>query len=757
VQTGTLSCARRLALAALACLCFFQPAYAKTDLDSGWEYRWGDSPVNSAGLPEWVSGDDPSQWNAIGFPSNPPDRQGRDQVWYRVNLPDVPWREPALYIYSVDLIVQVWLDGQQIYQYGEFDEDGKGRFEGWPWHSMSLPDEFQGKDIYFRIFSNYTDIGLWGEVAIMEESELTLYILQNSLKALVIAGFCALIAILSVVFSLLQARKKTFASLALFGISSAILLVAESQARQLIWNAPLAWDYLAAGSYFMVPVAMALLLEQWFEDQRPWLINLVWKVHLGYFIGALGLAALGVVNLSSTFPVFDALLLATLTTITILVARRFRQLAVQQQVILLAYGLFCTLLVLDMAVAHGYLPWWRVPVSLGALAFSLSVVVIALIHFARTQESLQELNLSLEQQVAERTARAESLARREQARARLLTFENEKTRVLNDVIAELQDCISLNQTFPVLAQTLPDLCSPMKGALYQRIEEGAAYRLLNRWGYAGELPAPKRLETPDGPPQNSDILAGNPGSADASALEDEQASNGKLCLWVNIQSATEGSVPVALLFVEVPAEILENESQFGAAKLLQGLRQGIQKIGITISGINLREELQRYSYEDALTGLKNRRYFDQLFEHESAVAVRTDKPLSLLMVDIDHFKRFNDAHGHEAGDTALKLVASVLARYFRESDVVCRFGGEEFVAIMADTNLKAALDKATELVREVRGHSIVHRGRHLNGVTLSIGVSSWPECTERPDSLLGQADRALYRAKESGRDRVEVD
>jgi diguanylate cyclase (GGDEF)-like protein len=207
----------------------------------------------------------------------------------------------------------------------------------------------------------------------------------------------------------------------------------------------------------------------------------------------------------------------------------------------------------------------------------------------------------------------------------------------------------------------------------------------------------------------------------------------------------------------VPAEILENESQFGAAKLLQGLRQGIQKIGITISGINLREELQRYSYEDALTGLKNRRYFDQLFEHESAVAVRTDKPLSLLMVDIDHFKRFNDAHGHEAGDTALKLVASVLARYFRESDVVCRFGGEEFVAIMADTNLKAALDKATELVREVRGHSIVHRGRHLNGVTLSIGVSSWPECTERPDSLLGQADRALYRAKESGRDRVEVD
>lgn len=757
MQTWTGSRGGMLALAVLLCLCVFQPAQAKTDLDSGWQYRWGDSPVDSAGVPEWVRGGDPDQWHAIGFPSNPPDRQGRQQVWYRVNLPDGPWREPVLYIYSVDLIVQVWLDGRQIYQYGEFDEDGTGRFEGWPWHSIPLPDGFQGQDIYFRIFSNYTDIGLWGEVAIMERSELTLYILQNSLKALIIAGFSALIAILAIVFALLQARKKSFASLALFALASSVLLVAESQARQLIVNAPLAWDYLAAGSYFLLPVAMALLLEQWFEDQRPWLINLVWKIHLGYFVLALTLAALGAVDLSSTFPVFDALLLVTLTTITLLVARRFRNLARQQQAVLLAYGLFGSLLLVDMAVAHGFLPWWRVPVSLGALAFSLSVVVIALVHYARTQESLHQLNLSLEQQVAERTARAEALARREQARVRLLTFENEKTRVLNDIIAELQDCISLSQTFPVLAQMLPDLCSPMKGALYQRIENGAAYRLLNRWGYADEAPSPQRLETPNGPPPSTDLSAEPLADGNAVAQDTELVAIGRLCLWINIQSATEGSVPVALLYVEVPEALIESGSQFGAAKLLQALRQGIQKIGITISGISLREELQKYSYEDALTGLKNRRYFDQLFEHETAVALRSDKPLSLLMLDIDHFKRFNDSHGHEAGDSALKSVAALLNRHFRESDVVCRFGGEEFVVIMAGTSLTAALDKASELVKEVRGFPIVHQGQELVGVTLSIGVSSWPECTETPDSLLGQADRALYRAKAAGRDRVEVD
>lgn len=747
----------RFALAVLACVCFGSVAHAKTDLESGWEYRWGDSPVDETGTPEWIAGEASDQWSAIGFPSNPPDRRGRDQVWFRVNLPDVPWREPVLYIYSVDLIVQAWLDGEKIYQYGHFDARGEGQFEGWPWHAIPLPEGFEGKDIYFRIFSDYIDIGLWGEVAIMESTELTLYVLKNSLKALVIAGFSALIAILAIIFALLQTRKKSFASLALFAISSAILLVAESQASQLIWNAPLFWDYLAAGSYFMLPVAMALMLEQWFEDQRPWLINLVWKIHLAYFALALTLAAVGAIDLSSTFPVFDALLLATLTTIAVLVGRRFRNLTRSQQIILLAYGVFCGLLVLDMAVAHGLLPWWRVPVSLGTLVFSLSVVVIALSHYARTQQSLQNLNLSLEQQVAERTARAESLARREQARVRLLTFENEKTNVLNDIIGELQNCITLGQTFSILARRLPDFCSPVRGELYQRIEDGAAYQFLNRWGYAGDPPSPTRIETPDGQPPSSDFSTVYLTDGEPAVFETGQDGDGKLCLWINIQSATEGTVPVALLFIEVPDELISSDSHFGAVKLINALKQGVQKIGITISGINLREELQKYSYEDALTGLKNRRYFDQLFEHETAVALRSDKPLSLLMLDIDHFKHFNDSHGHEAGDSALKSVASFLTRHFRESDVVCRFGGEEFVVIMAGTALNAALDKAAELVRSVRNLPVAHQGKSLEGVTLSVGVSSWPELTDTPERLLSQADRALYRAKAAGRDRVEVE
>lgn len=748
--------ALRLSILLLISLMGAPVAYAAVDLDTGWEYRWGDSPFTDEGVPEWVQTEEPEQWQAIGFPSNPPRRSGREHVWYRVTLPAGEWQEPVLYIFSVDLIVQVWLDGENIYQYGTFDHEGRGQFEGWPWHAVPLPRGFEGKQIYFRVFSDYTDIGLWGEVSIMNRPDLVLFILENSLHALIIAGFSALIAFLSLIFSLLQTEKKSFGSIALFSLSSALMLLSESQASLLLWNAPLAWDYLAAGSYYMLPVAMALLLEQWFSDHRPWLINLVWKIHLVYVVGAIGLALSGVVDLSVTFPPFDALLLASLVTIAIVVIRRFRQLRSEQQVIVAAYGIFCSLLVVDMAVAHGFLPWGRVPVSWGTLIFSLSVVMISLWHYARTQQALHQLNLSLEQQVAERTEKAEALARLEQARVRLLTFENEKTRILNDIIAELQDCITLNQAFPVLARRLPDLCSPLRGRLYQSVDEGRAYELLTRWGYAGEPDSPVRIETPDGPPPQNHIPARYSAEAGHSWSEWEESVDDSLCLWINIQSATEGQKTIALVFVEVPEEFSGASTDYGAARLFQALSQGLQKIGITLSGIGLREELQKYSYEDALTGLKNRRYFDQLFEHESAVALRSDQPLSLLIVDIDYFKQFNDKHGHEAGDSALKAVAGTLARHFRDSDVVCRFGGEEFVVIMAGSNAEAAYDKAMELARAIRQMPVEHEGLDLGPVTISVGVSSWPECSDAPERLLGLADRALYQAKAAGRDRVEM-
>jgi diguanylate cyclase (GGDEF)-like protein len=735
-----------LMLPALAC-------GASQPVTEGWEYRWGDSPFNEDGVPEWMLQDAPEEWNSIGFPSNPPGRDGRENVWFRVTLPSGEWQEPVLYIFSVDLIVQVWVEGEKIYQYGEFDAQGRGRFEGWPWHEIVLPGNYEGKPVYFRIFSNYTDIGLWGEVSIMDHPDLVLYILKNSLEALVIAGFATLIALLAIIFALLQAEKKTFATISLFTLSSALMLVSESQASLLIAYQPLMWDYLAAGSYYMLPVALALLLEQWLTNHRPWVINLIWKAHLVYLVAALLGALAGVFDLSSTFPPFDALFLGSLIVIFAVVLRRIRRMLREQQVLLLAFGFFCALLIVDMAVAHGVLPWGRVPVSWGMLLFSLAVVVISLWHYAGTQEALKRLNVSLEEKVAERTAKAEALARREQARVRMLTFENEKNRILGDVITDLQDCLGLKQAFGLLVRSLPDICSPLKGAFYQR-GSSDRYDRVAVWGFGRPVPLPVLLDARKGLPEPSRL----PQLRQWQGAEGEgrEAESGSLCFWVNVESASAGNVTEGVLLLEGDGVFGKAESEYGSARLLTALDQAIQRIGITLSSIALREELQKFSYEDALTGLKNRRYFDQLFEHESAVAQRNDLPLSLLIVDIDHFKQFNDTHGHEAGDDALKIVAGILQKQFRESDIVCRYGGEEFVVVMPGAISEAARDKASQLSEAVRKVSIIHREKDLGALTVSVGVASWPDSGEKPVQILTLADKALYRAKEAGRNRVET-
>jgi diguanylate cyclase (GGDEF)-like protein len=509
------------------------------------------------------------------------------------------------------------------------------------------------------------------------------------------------------------------------------------------------WDYLAAGSYYMLPVAMALLLEQWLSDHRPWAVRLIWKTHLVYLVGALLGALAGVFDLSSTFPPFDALFLVSLVIIFGVVVRRIRRMLPEQQVLLLAFGVFCALLIVDMAVAHGVLPWGRVPVSWGMLLFSLTVVLISLWHYAGTQEALQRLNTSLEEKVAERTARAEALARREQARVRLLTFENEKSRILGNVIAGLQDCLDLDQAFVLLARDLPALCSPLSGAFYQRGSDERFDRLAF-WGFRHPGPLPTVLDTRKGLPEPSKLpeLKGKGLS--------EDGDNTTLCFWLNVESASTGIVTEGILLLAGEDMFGKADSEYGTARLFSALDQSVQRIGITLSSIALREELQIFSYQDALTGLKNRRYFDQLFEHESAVAQRNDLPLSLLIVDIDHFKQFNDTHGHEAGDRALQTLADILQGQFRDSDIVCRYGGEEFVVVMPCATREAARDKADQLCEAVREKPIVHEGRDLGGLTVSVGVASWPDNVEKPDQILSVADRALYRAKTAGRNRVEV-
>lgn len=167
-------------------------------------------------------------------------------------------------------------------------------------------------------------------------------------------------------------------------------------------------------------------------------------------------------------------------------------------------------------------------------------------------------------------------------------------------------------------------------------------------------------------------------------------------------------------------------------------------------------ELARLSETDPLTGLLNRRGFESSFDRARRRSRRTDTPLSLLLIDIDHFKALNDSVGHEAGDAALRRCAELfLAAVGRPDDVVARFGGEEFVVLLPEADAAGARHVAEGICAAFTDAALPHPGTWSGRVSVSIGIATCQGADAMDDGLLAKADVALYRAKRGGRDRVE--
>jgi diguanylate cyclase (GGDEF)-like protein/PAS domain S-box-containing protein len=166
--------------------------------------------------------------------------------------------------------------------------------------------------------------------------------------------------------------------------------------------------------------------------------------------------------------------------------------------------------------------------------------------------------------------------------------------------------------------------------------------------------------------------------------------------------------------------------------------------------------LKQQAIRDGLTGLHNRRYLDETLPRELQRAERQKQPVGIIMLDIDHFKRFNDTYGHDAGDTLLRAVGAVLQEHTRGDDIVCRYGGEEFMLVLPGASLAATQQRAEELRTEVQALMVEHGGQALAQVTVSLGVAGFPAHGTTADSLIRAADQALYQAKRGGRNRVEV-
>ncbi|HLI99105.1 MAG TPA: GGDEF domain-containing protein [Bradyrhizobium sp.] len=167
---------------------------------------------------------------------------------------------------------------------------------------------------------------------------------------------------------------------------------------------------------------------------------------------------------------------------------------------------------------------------------------------------------------------------------------------------------------------------------------------------------------------------------------------------------------------------------------------------------------EQHSNTDPLTGLANRRSLDAFLRSAQIAAMETGNPLSILMIDIDHFKQFNDSFGHQVGDQVLRLVAKILQENVRDCDLAARYGGEELMAILPDAALDACADAAERIRRRIAEARLTRRttGEEVSSVTVSIGVAQF-RMAESADSLIERCDRALYQAKRAGRNRTVME
>jgi diguanylate cyclase (GGDEF)-like protein len=181
-----------------------------------------------------------------------------------------------------------------------------------------------------------------------------------------------------------------------------------------------------------------------------------------------------------------------------------------------------------------------------------------------------------------------------------------------------------------------------------------------------------------------------------------------------------------------------------------------ERIALAFSNLQLRERLLDQAIRDPLTAMFNRRYFEETAERELRRAEQAGVGTGVMMIDIDHFKRLNDTLGHEAGDVTLRKIGLLLQSNARIEDVSCRYGGEEFLILLPGVSLDTLVSRAGQIREAVKEMEVRFRSNLLGGITVSCGVALFPDHGSNCSELTEAADRALYRAKHEGRDRVVV-
>jgi len=548
---------------------------------NGWFYHWGDLPKNLQSG-QWDF--DGSDWQPNASPSAIPGRQNENIVWLKVKLPSKSWYNPHLFMSSVDLTLQIFLANKQIYQFGEFDGAGNSHFEGWPWHIVRLPADYSQHTLYFRIFSDYSDIGLSGDVIIGERFELLSDVYQRGFTGLLFILVLVVVGIISTIMGAIKKDAYVAISTGLLSFDLALMMFAENELSQLVLFDPLSWRYIAAASYFLIPAFLAIVMRSW-DKTTSTISGWVLVVSIIFVASVALLSAFGSFNFVYAYPYFDLMFIVLVLSLMVSCFRKVPKLGLRG--LFMAFGILALFvsLMLDMMSAHGLIDWIGRMGQWGLIVFALTSLSIYLLQDWQQQKDLNALTMHLEAEVEART---------------------------------------------------------------------------------------------------------------------------------------------------------------------QELRAS-------------QKDLEKLAREDFLTSLLNRRAFSEQAVTDVAGAIREQSPLSLMLFDIDHFKDINDTYGHGIGDLVLKAIAAATRETCRESDLICRYGGEEFVLLLHATDSQQAQKLAARLRQAINDIEVRSSKDEVITVSASFGLiylenfnTVKEPARQLLERLLCAADQVMYEVKTSGRDGIRM-
>ena len=305
----------------------------------------------------------------------------------------------------------------------------------------------------------------------------------------------------------------------------------------------------------------------------------------------------------------------------------------------------------------------------------------------------------------------------------------------------LQSALGYPDANAVLRSTAANLLPDFGGALYVFNNSGDRLELSTVWAWPDDAApadpispsqcwALKRGKTHLNKPGHEALLCEHHGQASL-VLEIPMMARGEVYGLLNIQAS--GDDAEARLLLATPVAVALSDA-----------------MSLALSNIALRDKLRTQALRDPLTGLYNRRYMEDVLQRYANLAERNDSPLSVIMIDLDHFKRLNDEHGHALGDAVLAEVASAIVGAIRPCDVACRYGGEELIVLLPDCAMAEGLAKAEMLRIRIERLSENHGAQ----ISASFGVATIPDTSSKVADIVADADAALYRAKAEGRNRV---